>query len=181
MKPLLYISGPYSAPTLIERERNINIARKRMIDIVKSGAMWPVCPHTHTAGLEMHLPDVDWREWLYLDLRMLADCDAIWVQMPHESPTYSAGVALEVAWAQLADMPIIVEFAVHRIIPGPGMFREYRRPPAYNPLYRFADELQHSSASASLQLARDAIRQWVDYGKIPDPESYKGSCLGGRP
>lgn len=48
MKPILYISGPYSAETRIERQKNVYNATVRYIEALKSGEWWAICPHTMT-------------------------------------------------------------------------------------------------------------------------------------
>ena len=153
MKPILYISGPYSAESLIDRQQNILNAKRRFVAALATGEWWVVCPHTHTAELEMHLPDVDHSEWLCMDIAMLAGCDAIWID-PYEN--LSKGVLLELAWAMLAGFPLF--------------YGRYIDPPRKS---RFLN------ISTEYYLDKEVIKinDMVSRGEIPDPKTYKGSVL----
>ena len=156
MKPILYISGPYSADTLIERQQNILNAKRRFVAALATGEWWAVCPHTHTAELEMHLPDVDHDEWLKMDIAMLAGCDAVWMD---SWCTKTVGVKLELVWAYLAGMPISTTSTV--------------------PL---AKKFTHSNIDVYHEFEPQIyiLYDMVSRGDIPDPKTYKGSALNAR-
>ena len=153
MKPILYISGPYSANSLIDRQQNILNAKRRFVDALATGDWWAVCPHTHTAEMEMHLPGVDHDEWLRMDIAMLAGCDAIWVYI---NDRLSPGMKLELAWAKLANMPLFYTWSV-KIINKGGDTDTYE--------------------SIDLSTETGLINDMVSRGEIPDPKTYKGSVL----
>ena len=153
MKPILYISGPYSADSLIDRQQNILNAKRRFISALATGEWWAVCPHTHTAELEMHLPDVDHDEWLKMDIAMLAGCDALWFDY---SKGTSPGVLLEIAWAYLSGMPIYEIYFVP-----------------------FKNDIPYVIKDPADVLSQEIIKinDMVSRGDIPDPKTYKGSVL----
>ena len=156
MKPILYISGPYSADSLIDRQQNILNAKRRFVAALATGEWWAVCPHTHTAELEMHLPDVDHDEWLKMDIAMLANCDAIWISGTDYYNYLSNGVRLELTWASLAKMPIYITYFTPSITDKPiKMLDSWDVPASYVAL----------------------INDGVSRGEIPDPKTYKGSVL----
>ena len=155
MKPILYISGPYSADSLIERQQNIWNAKRRFINVLATGEWWAVCPHTHTAELEMHLPDVDHSEWLCMDIAMLAGCDALWIDIYKGLP--SPGVQMELAWAIEAGMPV------------------YDSPYIAKPAFMVNDNTPHLK---KMNMSRiELMYGMVLCGEIPDPKTYKGSVL----
>jgi len=154
MKPILYISGPYSAETLIDRQQNILDAKRRFIDALATGEWWAVCPHTHTDGLETHLPQIPHEEWLKMDITMLAGCDALWVDSDNE---LSDGVMLETAWAIESGMPVY--------------YTPYIAKPG------FMEDNGCDIDNRLLQFAKNNIFQMVSRGEIPDPKTYKGSAL----
>jgi len=160
MKPTIYISGPYSADSLIDRQQNILNAKRRFVAALATGEWWAVCPHTHTAELEMHLPGVDHDEWLRMDITMLASCDAIWADYLKNKG--SVGTRLELAWAILAGMPIHLGSLTPSV---PSILRNNRRPDLIEPVY---DELTED---------REKIWAMAADGEIPDPEFYNGSVL----
>lgn len=166
MKPLLYISGPYSAPSQIEREQNILKAKERYIRAMRSGYWWAVCPHTHTAGMEIHLPEWSHAEWISYDIGMLRMCDAIWIS-PSASLHLSHGTYLELAWAILANMPIMINTEVV----------------TYNYVYDSSGLIDGKIPMSSWLNAAEItgaileINELVRRGKVDDPGLYKGSVL----
>jgi len=160
MKPLLYISGPYSAETYQGRQQNILNAKRRYIETLKSGEWWAICPHTMTAEMEIHVPEMSHEEWIQVDITMLAQCDAIWADYPRNKG--SAGTRLEVAWALLAGMPIHLG---SRIDSAPNMLRNNRRKDLIDPVYK--------DLTAEIQKIFAMVADW----NLPDPLHYKGSIL----
>ena len=169
MKPILYISGPYSADSLIDRQQNILNAKRRYVAALATGEWWAVCPHTHTAEMEMHLPGVDHDEWLRMDITMLAGCDAIWVDDCH----LSKGARMELVWAWMAKIPIYIgpesELPAHPldILHSPWICNEYLG----------------ITMDTDIDMKKEykpivtVINDMVSRGEIPDPKTYKGSVL----
>ena len=179
MKSLLYISGPYTGNNRIKRDENITAARARMISAMISDTWWPVCPHTHTAMMEDYAPAVTWNEWLQLDIAMLAGCDALWATVRYDM-AISNGVALEVAWAMQAGMPLLVEEVRPQRYPvAPTVTKNSDGSVSLNA--EMGRELGSFVLSKSYRLGKsaDKIAAAVAAGEIPDPRDYKGSNLGG--
>ena len=81
MKRLLYISGPYTAPTHIEVLLNIDRAKAKILYLYKKGYI-PVCPHTMSSFMGGGLckdPVKDYRAWMEIDLAILERCDGIFM------------------------------------------------------------------------------------------------------
>ena len=160
MKPIIYISGPYSAGTTLQRQKNVHRATERYIDALKSGEWWAICPHTMTNEMEIHVPAIPHDEWVASDIAILAKCDAIWADYLKNKG--SAGTRLELAWAILAGMPIHLGSRTPSV---PSILRNNRRPDLIEPVY---DELTED---------REKIWTMAADGEIPDPEFYTGSAL----
>ncbi len=85
---VIYIAGPYRAPTEWGRQQNIRHAEAAMIRLLQKG--WAViCPHKNSAdlggcvypdptGVETK-DDTDWLMWLVVDSELLRRCDAIYM------------------------------------------------------------------------------------------------------
>lgn len=69
--PLIYVAGPYRAPTLPDREANILHARKHGEMLAAMGA-YPVIPHTNTAHMDDIASD---GFWLAGTLTLMLRCD----------------------------------------------------------------------------------------------------------
>ncbi len=160
MKPIIYISGPYSAATAMQRQKNVHRAAERYIDTLKSGEWWAICPHTMTNEMEIHVPEMPHEEWIASDICLLAKCDAIWAD--YLKNKRSVGTRLELAWAILAGMPIHLGNWVPL---APNMLKNNRRRDLMEPIY---EELAED---------REKIFSMAADGKIPDPVYYKGSML----
>lgn len=160
MKPILYISGPYSAETRIERQKNVYNATVRYIEALKSGEWWAICPHTMTNDMEVHVPEMPHEEWIASDIAILAKCDAIWADYLKNKK--SAGTRLELAWAILAGMPIHLGSRTPSIS---SMLRNNRRKDLMDPVYKDLRE----DVQKIFEMAAD--------GMIPDPVFYNGSAL----
>lgn len=71
---LVYIAGPYRAPTRWGVEKNIHAAENLAIGVATLGA-FPVCPH---ANARQYFGDVQTPEfWLTGTLKLLEKCDAV--------------------------------------------------------------------------------------------------------
>lgn len=77
MKPssikLIYIAGPYTAPSLHELRTNINQAWECAIPVARHGGM-PVIPHMNSAYFDDLQPPAF---WYAATMRLLETCDAI--------------------------------------------------------------------------------------------------------
>ena len=56
---LIYVAGPYRAPTAWQREQNIHRAREVGVMLARAGA-YPVIPHANTAHLDGEADDALW-------------------------------------------------------------------------------------------------------------------------
>lgn len=72
-KPLVFVSGPYRAPSESGVFTNIINARAAAIEIWKAGGV-AVCPHLNTAFMGGLMSDDTWLEG---DLEMLRRCDGL--------------------------------------------------------------------------------------------------------
>lgn len=85
-RPLvIFISGPYSAPTLEEREANTRRAMDVFLAILAKGH-YPICPHLshypHEYHKEQTRTEIPYEVWIELDKQYLARCDAIYQYAP---------------------------------------------------------------------------------------------------
>lgn len=99
--PLVYVAGPYSAPTCWGRQVNIHRARVVGAHVAMAGAS-PVIPHANTAnmdGIQSH----EW--WLRATLSMLARCHAM-VVLPHSQDSH--GTQAEIEYAEAHGIPYVV-------------------------------------------------------------------------
>jgi len=160
MKPIIYISGPYSAETYLGRQQNILNAKRRYIETLKSGEWGAICPHTMTAEMEIHVPEMGHEEWIMADITMLAQCDAIWADYLRNKK--STGTRLELAWAILAGMPIHLGSRAPSVS---SILRNNRRQDLMDPVCKdLMEDVQK-------------IFEMVSDGMIPDPVFYNGSAL----
>ena len=67
---IVYIAGPYRAPTEHGVQQNIDRARAAAIEIAEMGLGF-FCPHLNSAHMGGVIPDDDWIE---MDLVFLRDC-----------------------------------------------------------------------------------------------------------
>jgi hypothetical protein len=72
---LVYIAGPYSASTHLEREQNILQARIAGAQVAKLGA-YPLIPHSNTAHIDTPCDDLFWYEG---GLELLRRSDAVFM------------------------------------------------------------------------------------------------------
>lgn len=74
--PLVYIAGPYRAPTRQGIELNIQAARAVAVRAAQKG--WAViCPHLNTAHMDEIAPELGDQFWLDATMEMMRRCDAI--------------------------------------------------------------------------------------------------------
>jgi nucleoside 2-deoxyribosyltransferase len=70
---LVYVAGPYRAPTQWECEQNIRRAEAMAYEVALAGA-YPVCPHTNTRmWFEASQPS---EFWIEASLLLMRRCDA---------------------------------------------------------------------------------------------------------
>ena len=99
---LIYVAGPYRAPTKEGISANIERAREAMLKLMLDG--WTVfCPHTMTAHCDGLLSDT---AFLKNGLAMLEKCDAIYLLRNSE---HSTGTMMELGLAKALKLEIITE------------------------------------------------------------------------
>jgi hypothetical protein len=98
--PLIYIGGPLSADTPLERHRNIERARDLGFLVARAGG-YPVIPHLNT-GQEF-FGTLDENElWIPGTMELLRRCDALVLTDDWDC---SKGAKQERAWAHAVTMP----------------------------------------------------------------------------
>ena len=102
MKKLIFVSGPYRAPTKEQIEININNAREAAIKIWQGGD-YALCPHLNSCNFDGLCDDSVWLEG---DLEMLRRCDAIYMLQNHAN---SEGATRELELAQELGLEIYYE------------------------------------------------------------------------
>jgi nucleoside 2-deoxyribosyltransferase len=108
---LIYIAGPYTAPTPEGVAANIERARKAACRCIERG--WAViCPHTNSAGMDKYGHEY----WYAADLEMLGRCDAMYVLLNYER---SRGTLAEIRFARENGIMIFYE-GDNLIIPKPS-------------------------------------------------------------
>jgi hypothetical protein len=71
--PILYIAGPYSAPTKVERDLNIAVARNAALQAWENG--WAaITPHLNTARFDDYI-DLDNARYIAGDLEIIQRLD----------------------------------------------------------------------------------------------------------
>ncbi len=98
-RPLvIFIAGPYSAPTLEEREANTRKAMDMFLAILAKGH-YPICPHLshypHEYNKEQTRTEIPYQVWIELDKQYLARCDAILYMAPSPGADLELRVAKE--------------------------------------------------------------------------------------
>lgn len=97
--PIVYIAGPYRAPTEIAVERNIRAAEEAAAVVWQAGGA-ALCPHKNTAHMGGVVPDA---AFLAGDIEMLRLCHAVFMVGPW---LRSEGATGERAAAKRAGIPI---------------------------------------------------------------------------
>lgn len=100
---IVYVAGPFRAPTAWRIEQNIRRAEELGLEVARLGAM-PVIPHTNTRFFQGEGPD-DGADQFWLDgtLELLRRSDAVILVAGWES---SSGTCAEVAEARRIGIPV---------------------------------------------------------------------------
>lgn len=98
---LIYIAGPFSAPTREGVEANILAAAKLGVEVAKLGAC-PWIPHANTALPEFELVQ-PYQFWIDATERQRQLCDAL---LTREGWERSRGATAEVKAALVSDQPV---------------------------------------------------------------------------
>lgn len=99
-KLVVYIAGPFRAPSHWGIAQNIRRAEALALEVWRAGAV-AICPHLNTMHYQDELPD---KIWLDGDLEILSRCDAV-VMVPGWEK--SKGSVAERAFARERNMPVI--------------------------------------------------------------------------
>ena len=122
-RPLLYLSGPYSAGNGRTVADNIAVARRYAVAAANAGWM-PFTPHLNTAHFEDSCPNVSHQEWLDGDLAILRALSQIGVAvllLPRWEE--SRGARLERDWAIHLNLEVFDPPATPEEIPPAAAFR----------------------------------------------------------
>jgi len=122
-RPILYISGPYSAGNGRTVEDNIAVARAHAEAAARKGWM-PFTPHLNTAHFEDSCPNVSHQEWLDGDLtilRALSHAGVAVLLLPGWEQ--SKGARLERDWAIHLNLEVFDPPATPEAIPPAAAFR----------------------------------------------------------
>jgi hypothetical protein len=98
--PRVYVAGPYSAPSLGARKKNVRRAVKAARLIVDFGGH-PAVPHL--VGFECEDAQPSWEWWMAATSRELSTCDACVVVEDYEG---SRGTELEIAQCRRERRPV---------------------------------------------------------------------------
>lgn len=101
---LIYIIGPYTAPTQWETERNIRRAEEAALNVAQLGAM-PVCPHTMTRFWGGTMTPAFWYDGT---LALMRTCGAV-IVLPRCDT--SVGSKREIATA-LSDGMFVFDYSI---------------------------------------------------------------------
>jgi len=122
-RPILYLSGPYSAGNGRTVAENIAVARSYAVAAARAG-WFPFTPHLNTAGFEIDCPEISHQEWLGGDLailRLLPRANAAVLMLPGWEQ--SAGARLERDWAIHLNLEVFDPPATPEAIPPAAAFR----------------------------------------------------------
>ena len=125
-RPILYISGPYSAGNGRSVTDNIAVARAHAVAAARKG-WFPFTPHLNTAHFEVDCPDVSHEEWLAGDiaiLRLLPRARAAVLLLPGWEQ--SKGARLERDWAIHLNLEVFDPPGTPEAIPPASIFGECR-------------------------------------------------------
>ena len=102
---LIYVAGPYYAPTAEGRKKNIRMAERHSISLIRQGYA-VFTPHKNTAGYEYYEDGeiLTKDTWMKIDLETLSRCDAIYMMPGWES---SEGAKIELGYAGMWDLEVI--------------------------------------------------------------------------
>lgn len=99
MSLLVYVAGPYRAPTTWEIQKNIHNARVWGVVVAKAGA-YPMIPHSNTAHFDGAVEGDDF--WLQGTLEMMRRCDGVFLT---DGWTRSSGSRAEAEEARKLGIP----------------------------------------------------------------------------
>lgn len=97
---LIFVAGPFRAPTPWQVEQNVRRAEEASLDLWKIGGVAVICPHTNTRFFQDECPD---EVWLTGIMEILRRCDAVFA-VPGWSK--STGTMAEIAEAKRLDKPV---------------------------------------------------------------------------
>ena len=123
IRPILYISGPYSAGNGRSVEDNIAVARAHAVAAARRGWM-PLTPHLNTAHFEVDCPEISNDDWIEGDLailRLLPRANAAVLMLPGWE--MSAWARLERDWAIHLNLEVFDPPATPEAIPPAAAFR----------------------------------------------------------
>lgn len=100
--PVIYIAGPYRAPTPWQIQEHIRRAQAVALRVWKMGAV-AICPHANTALFDGEADDAIWLEG---DLELLRRSDAVVLLNGWER---SRGATAERTFAEQQEIPIFLE------------------------------------------------------------------------
>ena len=130
MRPILYLSGPYSPGNGRTVAENIAVALAHAVAAARKG-WFPFTPHLNTAGFEIDCPDVPNEDWIDGDiaiLRLLPRARAAVLLLPGWEQ--SKGARLERDWAIHLNLEVFDPPATPWDIPpatGRGVCEHYRQ------------------------------------------------------
>jgi len=127
VRPILYLSGPYTPANGRTVADNIAIARSYAVAAARAG-WFPFTPHLNTAGFEIDCPEISHQEWLDGDLailRLLARARAAVLMLPGWEQ--SKGARLERDWAIHLNLEVFDPPATPEEIPPAAAFRRRYR------------------------------------------------------
>jgi len=98
---LIYVSGPYTAPTEEEINENIQRAEDIAVMLMRNG-FDVITPHKNTAGYQQY--EFTHERYLEQDINILSRCDAILMMNNWRK---SKGACIEMEYARTENIPII--------------------------------------------------------------------------
>lgn len=131
-RPILYLSGPYSAGNGRTVADNIAVARAYAVAAAKAGWM-PLTPHLNTAHFEQDCPEIQNHEWIAGDITILrllgrgrgAGMMCAMLMLPGWER--SKGARLERDWALHLNLEVFGPPSTPEAIPPAPAFRRSRR------------------------------------------------------
>lgn len=100
-----YLASPYSHPDPLVREERFRLACKAAAMLMARGEI-VFCPIAHSHPIEVEMPDCHGHEfWLRQDQPFLAGASKI-VLLKIDGWDASKGVAYELAWAEVNNIPV---------------------------------------------------------------------------
>jgi nucleoside 2-deoxyribosyltransferase len=101
--PLVYVAGPYRAPSEYQVRRNIREAEKVAVSLWKAGYA-VICPHKNTGGLGGAADDSVFLEG---DLEMMCRCDVVFAIDRWKE---SSGAKIEIERARVEGIPVVFSY-----------------------------------------------------------------------